>query len=79
MTKSLIFVGYDNENSNIRLTYREFIDSIARPAFTQDLTYSVSDKTIVFEDFEAKIVDVDTKSLNYVVIKDHSDQKKQID
>jgi hypothetical protein len=77
MTKSLIFVGFDNDNSTIRITYREFIDGIARAAFTQDLTFNVSDKTIVYENFEATIVSVDSKSLKYVVIQEHSDLTKQ--
>ena len=77
MTKSLIFVGFDNDNSTIRLTYREFIDGIARAAFTQDLTFNVSDKTIVYENFEATIVSVNSKSLKYIVIQEHSDLTKQ--
>ena len=77
MTKSLIFVGYDNDNRTIRVTYREFIEGLARQAFTKDLTYNLDDKLIVFENFEAKIVSVDSKSLKYIVLKEHSDLDKE--
>lgn len=75
MTKSLLFVGYDNDKQTIRVTYREFIDGLARAAFTQDLTFNSTDNAIVFENFEARIVSIDSKSLKYVVTQEHSDMK----
>lgn len=54
----------------LRLAYREFIDDMARPAFTQDLTYDLSpDGTtmIAFQTLEVEVLEANNMGLRYVV------------
>lgn len=55
----------------LRLAYREFIDDMARPAFTQVLTYDLpqdgSATTIAFQTLDIEVLAADNMGLSYVV------------
>ena len=55
----------------LRLAYREFIDDMARPAFTQDLTYDLppdgSATTIAFQTLDIELIEANNMGLSYVV------------
>lgn len=52
----LVYAGISNET--IRLLYREYLDGLARPAFTQELTYDLKESR-----------EIDFKSLRLEVVK----------
>lgn len=52
----------------INLLYREFTaDDLARPAFTQNLTYDRTNSTIRFRDMQIRVQEADNESLRYVI------------
>lgn len=54
----------------IRLSYREFRDSLARPAFTQDLSYELDadgTATIGFKGMRIKILRATNQNISYIV------------
>ncbi len=54
----------------LRFSYREFRDGIARPAFTQDLTYEAEANgaaTIGFKGMRLKVIGADNQKITYVV------------
>jgi len=55
----------------LRLAYREFIDDMARPAFTQDLTYDLSPNgsttMIAFQTLNVEVLEANNMGLRYVV------------
>lgn len=54
--------------NTVRLTYREYIDDLARPAFYQDLTYDMTEsKTIMFKTLKIKIIESTNSYLKYIV------------
>jgi len=64
----LLYNGISGNTLNI--TYREFVDQMARPAFQQDLTYTVSaagPTDIVFRGARMTIYKADNSSVRFVV------------
>jgi hypothetical protein len=70
----LLYNGISSNTLNI--TYREFVDQMARPAFQQDLTYTVSGTgptDIVFRGARITVYKADNSSVRFVV---HSGVRK---
>ncbi|PWC86088.1 hypothetical protein TSH100_13925 [Azospirillum sp. TSH100] len=62
--------------NTLNITYREFVDQMARPAFQQDLTYTVSatgPTDIVFRGARMTVYKADNTSVRFVV---HSGVRK---
>lgn len=56
--------------NSLKFTYREFVNDLARPAFTQDLQYDLTESDIIgFRDARIKITDATNTSLKYKVLK----------
>lgn len=61
-----IYTGY--ANGVLSATYREFRDDMARPAFTQELKYDISqDKTIGFKGARIQVLSAGNVSIKYIV------------
>jgi len=66
--QDLIYTGKSGNNINIE--YREFKGNIARPAFSQSLTYDISkDNVIGFRGALFKVFEATNSSIKYKVIK----------
>lgn len=65
--KTLLYSG--KSDSIIYLSYREFVGDVARPAFTQDLTFDInSDSVVGARGALLKILNVSNTSITYEVI-----------
>lgn len=70
--KELLYNG--KFGSNIRLTYREFVDDLSRPAFTQELNYDLNEsKVIGFQGVRIEVIATDNVGIKYRVIKGFPD------
>jgi hypothetical protein len=67
-TYTIIFTGYQDKEI-IAFSYREFSDGSARPAFTIDLSFLISNKLITFKDIEFAILELKGNTLSYRRIK----------
>ncbi len=57
--------------SSIRILYREYIDNMARPAFSQELTYDLKQSPIItYKSVKIEVLKADNSSLTYRVIDD---------
>jgi len=66
--RELIYNG--KAGSVIKLLYREFNNDFARPAFSQEITYDLSQSNIVgFKGSRLKILKADNLQINYIVLK----------
>lgn len=66
----LIFQGLDE--GDIKISYREYVDNMARPAFTQVVEYEVDDKNeteIAFKGARVSVTEVTSNYLTYRVTK----------
>jgi hypothetical protein len=62
----LIYTGL--MGSIIRMTYKEYIEDIARPAFFQDLTYELTEsKIIMFKTLRIKVLEATNSFLIFIV------------
>ena len=62
----LIYTGMTGKT--IRLTYREYTDDMARPAFFQDLTYELTDsKIIMFRTIKIKVLEATNSYISFIV------------
>ncbi len=62
----LVYNGTDGQS--LRFQYREYTsDDMARPAFSQDLTYPAKAKTIRFKSFSMKITKVSDDALEFTI------------
>ena len=53
----------------LRISYREFSDGIARPAFTNDVEYDLSQSNIIgYQGAELEVLDADNTSITYRVL-----------
>ncbi|MBC3916443.1 hypothetical protein H8L32_02980 [Undibacterium sp. CY18W] len=62
----------------IRISYREFKGGLARPAFTQDLTYEIDPdgtSVIVFRDVKLKVLKANREEITYVLVRPNYQQK----
>jgi len=66
-TRELLYSGIDD--NTVHISYREFADAYARPAFQQDLIYDISkSKTITFRDVILEVESVDQARIAFTVI-----------
>jgi len=68
---SILFQG--RVDNKIKISYREFIGSTARPAFTQDVQYEVDNKghaMIGFKGLRIKVLEATNLDIKYKVLKD---------
>lgn len=66
--QELVYTGKSGNNINIE--YREFKGNLARPAFSQSLTYDISkDKVIGFRGALFEVIEATNSSIKYKVIK----------
>lgn len=55
----------------MQFTYREFTpDNMARPAFFQDLTYSLGSKSLRFRGFKIQVLSASNESIRFIVEED---------
>lgn len=65
--RELIYNG--GSGSVIIIKYREFINDLARPAFTQDLTYDLSKSDIIgFRGARIRVLEADNISVKYKIL-----------
>ncbi len=66
--QELIYTG--KSGSNINIEYREFKGNMARPAFSQSLTYDISeDKMIGFRGALFEVLEATNSSIKYKAVK----------
>ena len=66
--KELVYGGVSQ--GTVAISYREFADKTARPAFTQELKYDLSEGDVIgFRGARFKIIKAGNVSLRYVVLK----------
>jgi cysteine-rich repeat protein len=69
--KELVYVGLTG--STIRFLYREYRNDMARPAFSQDPVYDLSQsKLITFQNYKIRILEASNDFVKFVVISDGS-------
>jgi hypothetical protein len=62
----LIYTGITGKT--VRITYREFIDDMARPAFFQDLTYELTESNIImFRSIRIKVLETTNSYIRFIV------------
>jgi hypothetical protein len=65
--QTLIYTG--RTGNVIRMTYREFSGNLARPAFTIDVTYDLSDSDIIaFREARLQVIEATNVSIQYKVL-----------
>jgi hypothetical protein len=66
--KELLYQGIDG--NTLRITYREYIDNISRPAFSQELTFPIisGKSTIVFRGLTVSVDEISSTSITYKVV-----------
>ena len=63
------FIYNGKVGSGLKFIYREFIDNTARPAFTQDLQYDLSESDIIgFKGLRIKVLNTSNTKIEYVVL-----------
>jgi hypothetical protein len=64
----LLYQGYSGKT--VKLSYREYMNDFARPAFFQDVTYDVPEfpTTITFRTVRIKLLSADNNGLRYQVL-----------
>ncbi len=67
--RELIYTG--RSGSTIGVTYREYANDFARPAFFQDLKYDLDDSdTIVFRDWRLRVIEANNQHIRFAVVND---------
>jgi hypothetical protein len=62
------FVYSGKSRKEIKISYREFKDDFARPAFTQDLTYDLSEsKTIGFKGMKIDVIQATNSQIKFII------------
>ncbi|MDP2806955.1 MAG: hypothetical protein Q8O74_02320 [bacterium] len=65
-TQALTYTG--KQGGVIKISYREFSDNYARPAFSQELTYDITDDSIlVFRDIRLGVIDATNRFIRFIV------------
>lgn len=65
----LVYSG--TADNTLRLMYREYMDGLARPAFTQELTYNLAEsKTITFKSLTLEILEAGNSKVRFRVVND---------
>lgn len=67
LKRQLLYNG--KSGTTIHLSYREFIKDMARPAFTQELSYDISDDRIIgFKGARIEVMDANNTSIKYKIL-----------
>lgn len=69
-----LYQGYSDGTAKI--SFREFFDNTARPAFTQDISYQLnkkSDTIVGFKGLRIRIISADNTSITYEILKDYDE------
>ncbi len=67
MKKELLYNG--RSGTTLRLSYREFVKDMARPAFTQELTYDLRDDRVIgFRGARIEVMDANNTTVRYRVL-----------
>jgi len=65
--QQLIYIGA--RGTVLKFTYREFVNDMARPAFTIESTYDIKDDKIIrFKGASLEVIEVDNQSITYILI-----------
>ncbi len=65
--QTMLYLGKDK--NNIRFSYREFSNNMIRDSFTTEITYDLSESTIIgFKSFKAEIIEATNTNLKYKII-----------
>lgn len=65
----LVYGGTNGDS--MQVMYREYTpDDMARPAFTQQLVYSLASKSIRFRDVQIRVTSADNEKITYTVLSD---------
>ncbi len=65
----LLYLG--KSGGDIRISYREYKDDIARPAFYQELTYNLSQSDVIrYKSFRIKVSRSTNEEIEFVVVED---------
>lgn len=68
-TAELIYSGL--ANGVVRAVYREYVDDLARPAFSQELQYDLAaDRTIAYKSIRVQILEATNSAIRYQVLDD---------
>ena len=63
------FIYNGRYEDNLRFVYREFSDDIARPSFTQEVQYDLSEDNLIgFKELQMKILEATNTKITYVLI-----------
>lgn len=69
MRYELIYTGCIGDN--ITMVYREYTaDDMARPAFSQNLSYSTKQRRIRFQNLSIEIISADNEKIKFKVLSD---------
>jgi hypothetical protein len=67
LTQQLIYSG--KTGNTIRIAYREFGNNLARQAFSQELTYDLSEsKIIVFRGTQIEVKEATNSSITFIIL-----------
>lgn len=70
------FIYNGKSGNTIKFTYREYIDNLARPAFTQDLQYDLSESNIIgFKGMRIKVLSAGNTNIKYIILKRFDTQR----
>jgi hypothetical protein len=74
-SQQLIYAG--KIGNTIRITYREFSNQLARPAFSQELTYDLSgNNIIVFKQTKMEVKEASNSAITIIVLESPTCQKQ---
>ena len=69
-----VFVYNGKSGNTLKFTYREFINDMARPAFTQELQYDLADGNLVgFKGLRIEIIKTSNTDIEYKIIETFND------
>ena len=64
------WIGVGKSGSKIKIGYREFINGMARPSFSNDIEYDLSDsKQIGYKGALIEVTDANNQDIKYKVLK----------
>lgn len=67
--KEIVYNG--RVGNNLKFIYREYISNLARPAFTQELQYDLSESNIIgFKGARIEIIEANNTNIKYKLLKD---------
>lgn len=70
--QELIYNG--RVDDHLKFIYREFTDNVARPAFTQEVQYDLSDSSVIgFKRLRIKVIEASNTEITYQLIRNFDD------